>query len=250
MQSGLESIVTKFLVEFTKISTLFFNVKHRKESWKNMHKANIHGSTPTHIRFFRNARQLTDCSDFCILLTGSNSDCTSLSRLLQVISSKEIMAFKVCVYCCFIPTKRNIWQEQRGLPLFLPALLPPSCPLLSLKNFKPESPKSVDPLNKSQQASVQGSPSEEFRLPCLFSWRGSFLSLAADSALFLGFVKPKSPFPLSNIAAIYCHILITWVTCQNIFQQLPASNPKCLCKPLWIYFPWMKELIQKTSTKA
>lgn len=101
-----------------------------------MHKANIHGSTPTHIRFFRNARQLTDCSDFCVLLTGSNSDCTSLSRLLQVISSKEIMAFKVCVYCCFIPTKHNTWQNQRGLPLFLPALLPPSCPLLSLQNLQ------------------------------------------------------------------------------------------------------------------
>lgn len=110
--------------------------------------------------------------------------------------------------------------------------------------------KSVDPLNNSQGASVQHFPSEEINLPCLLSWKGSFLSLAAGAALLLGFVKAKPPLPLSNIAAIYCHTLPTWVTRQNVFWQPPTPNPTCLWKNLWIYFPWMKELIQKTSTNV
>lgn len=73
---------------------------------------------------------------------------------------------------------------------------------------------------------MQHFPSEEVHLPCLLSWKGSFLSLAAGAALLLGFVKAKSAVPLSNIAAIYCHTLPTWVTCQNVFWQPPTSNPK------------------------
>lgn len=64
-------------------------------------------------------------SDFCVSLTGLTSDCTSLSRFMQIISTKEIMAFKVCGFYCFIPTKHNTWQKQRTLPLPY-SILPPS----------------------------------------------------------------------------------------------------------------------------
>lgn len=212
---------------------------------ENIHKANPHGWTPTHIRFFGIIRQLTDCALIFVFYSLAQIQTTSLSRFLQVISSKEIMAFKVGVYYSFIPTKHSTWQNQRTLSVpsstfssFLSPSLPP----------KPDSLKSVDPLNKSQQASMQYFPSEEFHLPCLLSWRGGFLSLTADSTVLLGFVKLKSPFPLSNVAAIYCHSLINRVTCQHVFQHPPASNPECLCTLPWIYFPWIKELIRKTFT--
>lgn len=72
---------------------------------------------------------------FLYLLTGLTSDCTSLSGFLQIISTKEIMAFQVCLYYCFIPTEHDTSQKQQTLPLPYSSF-PSTGPLLPLQNLQ------------------------------------------------------------------------------------------------------------------
>lgn len=156
------------------------------------------------------------------------------------------MVFKVCVYYCFILTKHNTWQKTEDSPSSLEHFFSFWSPSLPPKPSN-QILKPVDPLNKS---SVQHFPSEEIHLPCLLTWKGGFLSLAAGAALLLGFVKPKSPCPLSNVAAIYCHTLNNLGDLSKCILAAPSLKPKVFMENSVDLLPLNERVNPKTSTNA
>lgn len=128
------------------------------------------------------------------------------------------MAFKVCVFYSFIPTKHSTWQNQKTLSVpssTFSSFLSPSLP------SKPSSQtlKSVDPLNKSQQASAQHFPSEEFHLPCLLSWRGGFLSHCRFH-IASSFCEAEVPIPFKQCC---CHLLSLSDKLGDLSKCIPAA---------------------------